>query len=241
MVIIRKKHKETAEEKETRLQEERERAAGIQDQYQARGFELVSWVQDNKILVTCVIVGLVAIGALFSGYSYYQQRKAQEASAAYIEALKTVDGLEKKTPEDVEKWKAAQNSLANVASSHSSAEVAVLANLYAAHIALETGDSKKAQELYELSSKKLNKTDPLHAVANIGLGYAQEKNGDGKSALTSFESVIDAKNKIGQDLALYEAARIAKSLNEAEKSKKYVAQLLEEYPGSIYENNAKRL
>ena len=41
MVVIRKKHKETPEEKEAREQKEREQAMGLQDNYQARGFELL--------------------------------------------------------------------------------------------------------------------------------------------------------------------------------------------------------
>lgn len=241
MVIIRKKHQETADEKEARLQEEREKAAGIQDQYQAKGFELVSWVQANKVLVTCLI-GLFVVGGIsFSGYVFYKARKAEEASSAYLEVLKSLDGVSRKTPEEIEKWKGAQEKLTAVAATHSGASVSVLANLYAAHLALENGDAKKSLELYEQAVKNLSKSDPLHPLGLIGLGYAQEKNGDANAALISFETVIDAKSKIGEDLALFEAARIAKAQNEQEKSKKYVARLLEEYPGSIYESNAKRL
>lgn len=81
MVIIRKKHKETDQEKELRQKQEQEKSMGIQDQYQARGFELVTWMQDHKVLVSVAIAVLVIGGALFSAYVYYQQRAAELASS----------------------------------------------------------------------------------------------------------------------------------------------------------------
>lgn len=241
MVIIRKKHKETAQEKEIRQQKQREQAMGIQDQYQARGFELVTFVQENKILVSCIIVALVLGGALFSAYLYYQELSLEKASSEFLETLKKVEEMGTGGEENVAKRQEVQAGLIQLADTHKRTGVATLANLYAAHFALENNDAKKSIELYENALLKIKTSDSLYPLARIGLAYAQERAGDNKNALGIFESVIEIKDGLGKDLALWEAARLSRDLNDKEKSKQYLARLLEEYPASVYEKNARRL
>lgn len=241
MVIIRKKHKETAEEKEARLQREQEQASGIQDQYQARGFELVSFVQANKVFVGVLIAFLVACGAFYSAYLYYQSRSAEIASAAYIEAAKPLEELSGVEKEDREKFKEAQALFQDVVKNHKGSSVAVLANLQAAHLALENDDAKTAETMYKSALDGLKNTDPLYPMAMIGLGYAEEKLGNTKSALDRFEAVVALKGKVAKDLALYEAARVATELKETDRAQKNIDRLKEEFPASVYEKNALRL
>jgi len=240
MVIIHKKHKESADEKESRRKKEQESAMGIQDQYQARGFELVSWVQDHKGFVIGLIVFILVVGAALSAFLYYERRSAEVASAAYMEVLKDADTLEPGKKEDGEKLKSIQANLIEVANSYSGTKVAILANLYAGHLALQNNDANESVKLYQNALAKIKQTDPLYPLAMIGLGFAHEKSGDNKKALQNFESVIELKSGLGADLALYEAARLA-TAEDPEKAKKYVGRLLEEYPSSVYEKNAKKL
>lgn len=241
MVIIRKKHKESAEDREARLQKEQEQRIGIQDQYQARGFELVSWVQSNKRLVSAAIAVVVIAGALLSGFLYYQKRTAEIASGAYLDALKTIDGVPKEGEENIAKWQKAQADLAALAKTHSGSGVSVLANLYAAHLALENNDAKNAADLYQTAVKKINATDALYPLAMIGLGYAQEKSGEKKASLETFEALAESKSTTGKDLALWEAARLSQELKESDRAKKNLTRLLEEHPASVYEKNAQLL
>jgi tetratricopeptide (TPR) repeat protein len=240
MVIIRKKQKESVEEKAARLKKEQEQAIGIQDQYQSRGFELVSWVQEHKVLVSILISILIISGASVSVYLYFQKQKIQDASQAYLDILREIDDVTKTDEESIEKLKNAKEKLRELAVSYSGVKVANLANLYAAHLALKN-DAKVAIELYQKALNDLQKTDPLYSLALIGLGYAKEKTGDQKNALSHFEAVIESKNSLGKDLALWEAARIAKDLNEVEKMKKYSTKLQDDFPESGYERNIKLL
>lgn len=241
MVVIHKKHQESEQEKSARLQKEQEQAMGLQDHYQARGFELVSWVQDHKIIVSLMIAALFLAGALFSGYVYYQKRNAEMASAAYLSALKEVSEHDPSKEEDKAKLVEAQKRLAEVAGSYGRSGVSVLANLYGAHLALLNNDIQGSVAMYQGALAKLNTADAVYPLAQIGLGYAQEKSGDSVAALASFERVLDSKSGLGNDVALWEAARLAKNTKDLDKAKKYIARLLEEYPASVYEKNAKRL
>ena len=70
MVVIRKKSVETPEEKEERAKKSQEQAMGIQDDYQARGFELVTWIQEQKTLVSLIIIFLILGCGLFAAKSH---------------------------------------------------------------------------------------------------------------------------------------------------------------------------
>ncbi len=238
MVIIHKKKIESNEEKEARLQQEKDRAMGLQDEYQAKGFELVTWVQHNKGLVSGLIILLFLAGGGASAFLYYQQRQAEQASSAYFSALKSIEGLTK-TPENAAKFEAAEKQLAEIATTHSKG-VGTLADLYAAHLALENGQAAIARERYQNALKSLNKDNELYPLTLIGLGYAFEREGNKDESLKQFASLIEKKNVPGRDLALWEAARLSQEKNP-EQAKAYLSQLLEEYPASLYENNAKRL
>jgi hypothetical protein len=241
MVVINKKRVETAEEIESRKRNEAERAQSIQDNYQSKGFELVSWVQDHKAIVIGIVIAFFLGGASVSAYLYYQKRLSEEASSAYFKAIKGVESLAKVDKDNLAKWQDAQKELVLLAQSQSSTGVAVVANLYAGHIASETKNAPDALKLYSAALAKLKKTNELYPMALVGLAFAQDQNGQSKEALASFEEIIGLKGNVAKDLALYEAARIAVASKDNDKAKGYIARLMEEFPSSVYERNAKRL
>ncbi len=149
--------------------------------------------------------------------------------------------MEEKGEEAKAKLQKAQTDLMEVAKSQGNSGIAALANLYGGHIALENEDKKNAVLLYQAALKSLSKSDTLYPLALTGLGYAQEEDGDLKSALATFDSLIELKTNPSKDLALFEAARLANQLKESEQAKKNLARLLEEYPSSVYEKDAQRL
>lgn len=241
MVVIHKKKIETAEEKEARKLHEQELAMGIQDEYQAKGFELVSWAQEHRGVVLGLIVAFFVAGLSAAGYFYYQRRISEQASAAYLEIVRKLESSTQATETKPEERKLAQQQLVEMASKFKGAGPAVLANLYAGHLALDNNDPSGSVELYKSALQKIGPKDELYPVVLIGLGYAEERNGQHSEALQRFVQVSEIKDGPGRDLALWEAARLAYDAKEMEKAKGYIAQLLEEFPASIYEKNAKRL
>lgn len=240
MVIIRKKHVETAEEKELRLKKESDAAVGIQDEYQARGFELVSWVQDHKVLVSSLIALLLVGGMLYSGFVYYQQRSNEAATSQFLAAIKDIDAP-KEGEDNVAKMQKAATDLKDLAAKFPRSKVALLAHLYAGHLGLETNDAQSALASYKGALDEIKKSDPLYPLALIGYGYAQERNDDAKGALASFETVIELKDGMGKDLALFEASRLAFEVKENDKAKEYRERLIKEFPNSVYEKTLMRL
>jgi hypothetical protein len=241
MVVIHKKKEETAEEKEARILREQERAQGIQDEYQAKGFELITWIQDHKPTVVALVLLLALAGGAVGAYYYYQRRMSEQASSAYIEIVRKLENLPKAAPENMEKYKEGQKELSELVQKYKGASVTVLADLWAGHLALQSNDALAAVAFYQGALKRVSQKDDLYPLALIGLGYAEESNNQKSEALARFASVAELKHNAGKDLALWEAARLSKDLNETEKARTYVTRLLEEFPNSIYEKNAKRL
>lgn len=236
MVVIKKK--ETQEEKDARKEQESAAASGIQDEYQAKGFELVSWVQDHRGLVSGAIAGVILLGAAFSAYNYYGKRKDEEASAAYLEALKPTEDEEKTV--DKETNLTIQKSLDELIKKYPSSDVSVLAGLHAGFIALENNDFKAALDYYQLVLTKVRTSDEFYPLALLGVSKALDLNGKPEEATQNLEKIINSeKNFPGRDMALLEAARINKA--NKDKAAKYLSMLIEDYPESIYEKQAKKL
>lgn len=231
MVLIRKKVKESHEEKEARRQQEEAQRAGIQDEYQAKGFELVSFVQANKGAVSLAIAGMVVAGALYSGFLYFKARKADKASLLVMTALASLE--ENQTKETKEK---ALKELTDIAATHKNSGVSALANLRAGELALSLNQAEEALQRYEAVLSEISTKDTFYPLAVIGKGYALEANNKGSESLKEFETIINANASLGRELSLYEAQRIATSLNDNEKGEKYRAMLNEEFPKSPYLN-----
>lgn len=241
MVVIHKKKIESEEEKEARKKEEQDRAMGLQDDYQVKGFELVTWVQENKGLVTGLIVLAFLAGGALSAYLYYQQRASEQASSAYLSAIKLIDGVPRNGEENLNKYKEAQTLLANISKEYNVKSVGTIADLYAGHLALQNRETQSAMEIYKKAADSLPKNHELKALALIGLGYAQEELGQSNEALASFAALADDKAALGRELALFEAARLSEKNNQKEKAINYASSLLDEYPASVYEVQAKRI
>jgi predicted negative regulator of RcsB-dependent stress response len=240
MVVIHKKKNETPEEKEARKVKEQEKALGIQDEYQAKGFELMSWVHDHKVLVTFGIVTIIGIGIAWSAYSFYQRRMDEQASSAYINIVRKFENS--KTNNASGDNKEIQKELSELVSRFKNTKVASLANLWAGHLALRDNDAKASVEFYHNALQNISSGDELYPLVLIGLGYAEESNGQKNEALSRFISVAELEgNNAGKDLALWEAARLAKENSDVEKAKTYINRLLAEFPSSVYEKNATRL
>lgn len=247
MVIIRKKHEETDLEKQAREKKEQERSMGIQDEYQARGFELVSWAQDHKGFVILFIIISLLSGAVFSGYLYYQQRKKEAASSAYMEAVKLIEKddifavKKESSEEEKEKAQEAKDKLVAVGQSYSGAGVATLSNMYVAHMFLNDGDSLSAIEHYKKAAAELSNNNDLYPLTQIGLAYAQEHAGKKEEALSTVESLLELKSNLAEETVLWEAARLAKDNSQIEKANNFISRLLDKYPGSVFEKKAKQL
>jgi outer membrane protein assembly factor BamD (BamD/ComL family) len=241
MVVIHKKHAESEVESDARIKKEQEKAMGLQDQYQVRGVIFFSWIEKHKLLTSTLIILLLVFGIIGFGGYYYTSQKNETASGMYLSVIREMHEIDHNKKEDEAKLSATKEKLAKILESYGSTKVAALAELTLANQAVLSQNTKDALAYYQGALAKLVPQSYIYPLVLIGLGYAQEKNADKADAIKSFEQVIDNKLGFGVELALWEAARLAKDNQDYTKAKNYVTRLLEDYPSSVYEKNAKKL
>jgi len=220
MVLIRKKKIKTAEELEAERQEKELRKAGIQDEFQAKGFELVSFVQHHKSMIT---IGLVVFAVALVGWgslTFFRSGASNDAAGAYEAAMKLVGEAAMAKDDKVKKQDEAIKALDGIIEKHSDGW-AKMAKLYKGELATEKGDSKLALATYQDLANSLSQKDPLRIVALLGLASAYDSAGDLKKALETYEAILASDAKIDEAMVLWQASRFAKALGDKEKMQKF--------------------
>lgn len=230
MVLIRKKKKKSQEQLDAERQEKELQKAGIQDEFQAKGFELVTWVQHHRQTILVGLSAFALAGAVWAGVVYFSGGADQKVSAEYEAALNLYEKLA--TAKEDEKEKAQTEALKafeKISQQHSGKGVARLANLYVGHLALESRDPKTAISAYGKFINEAPQKDQLRTVALLGLANAYEATSEPKKALETYESILEATN-IDEARVLWQAARLAKETGQEEKAKEFSSKLSERYP-----------
>lgn len=246
---IKVKKNLTEEEQAAADREKQMEAAGIQDEFQAKGFEMVDWMQEHSKLVMGCIGVVVIAGIVVAGVSNAGASSDLAASAAYetaIENLSKPVATEGEASDDAfatetERNQAALSALDKMATAHSGSNVSVLASLRAAQIATDLGEHAKALTFYQNLQGHVQSNDPLQAKILMGLAFAYDGNKDAKSAAATFQKLVDMPGDLNEDTGLWQSARLYKSLGQNEAALKNAEQLVAQYPTSSLKKDAEGL
>jgi len=220
MVLIRKKKVKTAEELEQERQEKEFKKAGIQDEFQAKGFELVSWVQHHKARISAVLVVFALALAVWGGVTLFRSGSSSDAAKAYDAAITLVRDADAAKEDKAKKQAEAMKALDDVIQKQSGGWKK-LAQLYKAKLASDMGNAKLAASTFEEFEESTSAKDPFRTVGLLGLASAYDSEADMNKALLAYESILSGDVKINEPMVLWQAARFAKALGEKEKLKKF--------------------
>lgn len=229
-------------------------AAGIQDEFQARGFELVEWMQEKQGLVLGVIGLIVAAGIGFGVYTYTQHNANEAASTALAAALDVyeaplVDDTGTSDPSDKtpkyktadERAKAARELFKTAADKHKGTGAAAVAQLYIGHASLKLGDYDAAIAGYQAFLDRAPKSDPLRFAGYAGLAAALDAKGDRKAAIAKLEDLIALPEKIDEDAALLELGRLHIAEGNTDAARKALERIAKDFPESSLKSRADEL
>ncbi len=239
MVLIKKKKEQSKEELEQAEQAQALQKAGIQDQFQAKGFELIAFLQKRRRLALTFTGVVVCAGFAYFGWILFNNSANEKASAEYQAALQILENISDEKG-DLKK-KAAKEALLKVAQDYKRSDVAKLAHLYAAHLAFELNDPQEAIRIYQSFLQETRKKDELRPLALTGLGYAYEAIHDSDMALKTFEEMISLSSDANADNAFWEIARLAKAKGLHGKARANAEIILKRFPASPLVNNAQIL
>ena len=217
-------------------------AAAAQDEFQARGFELVEWVQENRGIVMGVI-GVVIVAGLGYGISTVVKRGADtEASAAWAKAQDIWQAPvgEDPNPDDnipaydtaKAKAEAAKNAFTGVIKAHEGTGAGALAQLSLGHANLQLGDYAGATAAYQAFLNETDSDDPLRFAGYSGLAAAKEGAGDAKGAIEALEALVALSDKVDEDAALFGLGRLYAKEGDSEKARKRLETLVADSPDS---------
>jgi tetratricopeptide (TPR) repeat protein len=244
------KHKKDAsEEEEQKKAEEASRAAaGIQDEFQARGFELVHWMQERQKLVLSVIGAILVAGLAFGVYTAVRASRNADASEALQAALEAweapiggatpnEDG-EKAFPDATARTKAAKDLFTKAADGNPGTGAGAIAHLYAGHAALALGEHDEAAKRYQAFLDASSKREPLRFAGLAGLAQALEAKGDKKGALDKLEELINLPEKVDEDAALLDSARLSIELGDPKAARDALERITKDFPESSLRTRA---
>lgn len=250
------KPKKTREERDAERQAaeaERERQeAGIQDEFQAKGFELVEWMQEKRHVVLGLIAAIVVAGGALSAYALMQAGANEAASKVYAEALKAYEGgIGDPLPGEnsdgprfkdaKERAQKARELFEKVVSEHRSTDVSTLASLYVGHTSLQLGEADKAVEAYQRFLDRTDKKDPLRFAGLDGLASALEAKGDVDGAIQRLQEIVDLPGTVAEDAALFRIGRLYLDKGDKAKAKEVLERLTKDHPDSTLKVSADEL
>lgn len=217
-------------------------AETVQDEFQARGFELVEWVQENRPAVLGFIGVVLAGGLAFGIYTASSRSNDTKASAAYGKALKLEDasiGEDEDKDDDVpafkdaaERNKAARDAYVKVAAEHKGTGAGALASLSAAQTSLKLGEFDAAIGQFDTFLKATKPTDPLRFAGLSGLAAAKDAKGDTKGAIEALEDQVTLKDKTDKDGALLALGQLYAREGDTEKARARLEKLIADFPES---------
>lgn len=239
-----KSREEREKEREEAAEERARQAAGIQDDFQARGFELVEWIHENQKYVLGFIGLVVLIGAGLGVYSLSTRSTNLSASKELSAAVEVVEAevgpeLPGLTQEGAlrfetakEKSDKALEKLSAVWTSHPGTGAATLARLYAGNAALDAGDDDAAIQHYGEFLSATPKTDPLYFAGLNGRAAAYESKGQNDSALADYQALADLGDAPSRDAALVSLARLHLKAGNKDKAKAALDRFNRDFPDS---------
>jgi tetratricopeptide (TPR) repeat protein len=227
-------------------------AAAVQDEFQARGFELVEWVHHNPSVVVGVIAIVLLGGLGFGVWTVVDRGNNTKASAAYAAAQKLWEAPiadTDPTPDDdvpfyktaTERSTAARTAFTNVATQHKGTGAGTLAQLTVGHASLKLGELDAAIAAYNAFLAGSKPKDELRFAGYAGLAAALDAKGDTKGAIKALEDQVALADKTDEDGALLGLARLYVQDGDPVKAKAKVEKLLEDFPESSLKARADEL
>jgi tetratricopeptide (TPR) repeat protein len=236
---------------EEQLKAEAEAAAAIQDDFQARGFELVDWVHENQTTVMGFLAAVVLAGLGYGVYTVLDKGNNTEATAAFSGALEIWEapvGTDPDPNDDQkayataeEKFKAARAAFEGVTKQHAGRGGATLSHLYVGHAALKLGDAAAAVTAYQAFLDGTATDDPLRFAGYNGLATAKEATGDVKGAIAALEALVTLADKADEDAALLGLGRLYLKEGDVETARKRLEVLVADHAESTLKARADEL
>ena len=195
--------------------------------------KLIRLATDYQKQISYILCAIVAVGLVFMGYRFFAQRSEAKAfsmlekTMAQYEAGKTATSPE-------EAYRKVSTEFQRIVEKYKGNAAGKLARVSYANISYSAGEYQKAVELYKPALNDFKDHPLVYQLILNGLGYAYQKLGDNRTAVTYFEKVASITDSSIRDEVLFNLGLLYEKLGDRERSERAFQQILSNYPNSMY-------
>lgn len=219
-----------------------------EDEVQSFLITAVEKVMEKPKFYVGILVGFLVVGIAVSGIFAYLESSADKASMELAEAMRvygaTVDA-DDPNPEDPvtpvfasdeQRLLKAKEKLDAVGGGAPGA----LAKLYEADMAIQSGDTATARQIWE--SFLASHSDHVMALSvRLNLLALDRAEGKAEDVAAELQAELDSVEKdLPEDVLLFELAQTRDALGQNEEARELYQRLVDEYPQSPYSAEARR-
>ncbi|MBN2498789.1 MAG: tetratricopeptide repeat protein [Deltaproteobacteria bacterium] len=206
----------------------------------------VTWLDENKILVTTLVLAcaLVVVGVF--GFRWYFEAAEEKASMAFMSAHKIYTAKVTPNPEADEsatqadgtypseeaKYRAALDAFEGVRKLHSGSKTSSLATYFIAECQRRLGMHAEAVESFEAYLREEGPKAPLAPFAIEGIGATLESQGELDKARKHYRRLTEKPFEHNDDRGLYHLARLEQKSGNGQKAAALFAEILQKHPDS---------
>ena len=244
-------------ERKAKEEERARQAAGIQDDFQAKGFEFVDWIQGHRHKVMAGLGLVVLAGLVTSGFQWSSSSRDEAASRSFVEAHEafsaTLGGAPAAVtgaPETASKYSFADEKeratkarelFQSTIDEHGSSSVASVAALYVGHASLTLKEYDKAIAAYQTFLDSASQSDPFRFLALDGQSAALEEKGEKDAAIEKLQLMLNIPGKVNKDVALIRIAYLFQDTGNIEKAKEAAQRVVNEFGESPLKSTAEEI
>lgn len=199
---------------------------------------VLAWVKAHPRQLTMGAAVLAAAVLIVSGYRFFNERSAREASRLLSQGLETYrQQMESQDP--AKALEAVQADFDELVKAYRGQPAGRLGHIYYGQILLAAQKTREALALLEQARDDFD-DDP--ALANIifnNLAAAYLQSGDKAAAMAQYEKIVSGANATHKDTALFQLGVLYLESDQAEKGRQMLKQLGEDFPDSTYAEMAR--
>lgn len=211
------------------------------------------WSRDNQGMFMGVVIALIAVIALASGYFWWQNRNQEQAGSllgiamtiyqAPVVPPSSVPGATQAPgsyPSEKARYEAALKAFQDVADTYPSSTAGLAARYHSAETLMSLGRAKDAQQAYQTVIDKAG-TSIYGPMSRLGLATVMLADGQSDQAIKAFEELAAQRDGVVPvDGVLMQLASAYQKVGKNAEARTTYKRVVDEFPDSPYAQNARQ-
>jgi tetratricopeptide (TPR) repeat protein len=203
------------------------------DEFITVSSRLVEWFSRYRRELSAVVIGVVALAVVFSGYRFFTQRAEARSAAALEQAVSKYQRLAREQSPEAAR-QAVADEFGAIVAAYGGRSGGKLARLMLADMRYASGEFRRAAELYAAAQDDFKEYPSLRCQVLISLGHAHEALKEDAAALGYYERALPAASPAQKAEVLFHIGRILERQGNTDKSLESFRRIIAEHADSFH-------